>query len=151
MTFACAACRRVRSQCGHKLGWRRHGPILGFDQNRSSYAGRIGIALAAAALGPGPIAAAFCDFAFLCLWSRAVHLCDRGPYAELARHRGQGGPGAGQPALLRRPLVRIPDHRPVLFSVDPMDRACPPSTVYAAVNHYAGDNRWWSGSEVDGH
>jgi cephalosporin-C deacetylase len=109
-----------------------------------------GIALAAAALTSlgddvPSVAAVLCDVPFLCHWERAVRLSDRGPYAEVARycarHRDRA---AGAMATLRyfdgvafaaRATV------PALFSVALMDRVCPPSTVYAAYNHYAGDKR----------
>ena len=41
---------------------------------------------------------------------------------------------------------------PALFAVGLMDDICPPSTVYAAYNHYAGekDIRVWRYNEHDG-
>ncbi|HEX5995010.1 MAG TPA: acetylxylan esterase [Jiangellales bacterium] len=110
-----------------------------------------GIALAAAALtatasddGPA-VAAVLCDVPFLCHWERAVRLSDRGPYAEVARycarHRDRA---AGAMATLRYfdgVAFATRATAPALFSVALMDRVCPPSTVYAAYNHYAGDKR----------
>ncbi len=44
---------------------------------------------------------------------------------------------------------------PTLFSVGLMDPVCPPSTVYAAFNHYAGEDRtmtvWPFGDHGGGH
>jgi len=108
-----------------------------------------GTALAAAALtglaGIGGIAAVLCDVPFLCHWGRAVRLSDRGPYAEVARfcarHRDRA---AGAMATLRYfdgVAFAARATAPALFSVALMDRVCPPSTVYAAYNHYAGEKR----------
>jgi cephalosporin-C deacetylase len=100
-----------------------------------------GIALAAAALADD-VAAALVDIPFLCDWRRAVRLADRGPYADVARHC------AGPPEHVER-IMRTLDYfdgmffsrrstAPAIFSVALMDRVCPPSTVYAAFNNYAG-------------
>ena len=100
-----------------------------------------GIALAAAALARG-VAAALVDIPFLCDWRRAVRLADRGPYADVARHC------AGPPDHVERIMGTLDyfdgmffgrrSNAPAIFSVALMDRVCPPSTVYAAFNNYAG-------------
>ena len=100
-----------------------------------------GISLAVAAL-MGDLAAVMPDVPFLCDFPRAITLKDEDPYGEIARylraHRDQVDrvhetlsyfDGA---VLGRRATV------PALFSVGLMDEITPPSTVYAAFNHYAG-------------
>jgi len=115
-----------------------------------------GIALAAAALLAVPASAVLCDLPFLCHWSRAVRVSDRGPYAEVARYC----------ASHRLPVATVFDtlryfdgmafaarcQTPALFSVALMDRVCPPSTVYAAYNHYGGDKRMvvWEFNDHEG-
>ncbi|MDL9978892.1 acetylxylan esterase [Microbacterium sp. ASV49] len=100
-----------------------------------------GITLAAGALCDG-LVAVMPDVPFLCHFERAVGLTDRYPYEEIVRylavHRGAEErvfdtlsyfDGAN---FARRASV------PALFSVALMDETCPPSTVYAAFNRYAG-------------
>jgi cephalosporin-C deacetylase len=104
-----------------------------------------GIALAVAALSVRPVAAVVCDVPFLCHWERAVRVSDRGPYAEVARYCGRHRDRAtGAMATLRYfdgVAFAARCTAPALFSVALRDRVCPPSTVYAAYNHYAGDKR----------
>ena len=115
-----------------------------------------GIALVAAALLAVPVSAVLCDLPFLCHWSRAVRVSDRGPYAEVARYC----------ASHRLPVTTVLDtlryfdavafaarcQVPALFSVALMDRVCPPSTVYPAYNHYGGDKRMvvWEFNDHEG-
>jgi cephalosporin-C deacetylase len=133
--------------------------LPGVDGSRIVVAGGSqggGIALAAAALDPGPIAAVLCDFPFLCHWSRAVRLSDRGPYAEVARHLARYRDRTASALATLRYFdgcsfaARIA--APALFSVGLMDRVCPPSTVYAAFNHYAGEKRMvvWEFNDHEG-
>jgi cephalosporin-C deacetylase len=79
---------------------------------------------------------------FLCDFPRALTLSDRDPYAEIVRYlRVQRAHVTTAErtlayfdgvAMARRAMV------PALFSVGLMDPICPPSTVYAAYNSYAG-------------
>jgi cephalosporin-C deacetylase len=105
-----------------------------------------GLALAVAGLLGERVAAVMPDVPFLCHFRRAVRIAGEGPYPELAgylrwhsRHRVE-------------PTFATLDHvdgvhfaqratAPALFSVGLMDPVCPPSTVYAAFNHYAGQDR----------
>ncbi|GAB3524714.1 acetylxylan esterase [Phytohabitans suffuscus] len=100
-----------------------------------------GVALAAAALA-GPVAAVLCDLPFLCHWSRAVRISDRGPYTEVARwcasHRRPAAEVFATLAYFDGMSFAARCAAPALFSVALMDRVCPPSTVYAAYHHYAG-------------
>ncbi|MFG3690262.1 acetylxylan esterase [Micromonospora sp. NPDC047740] len=107
-----------------------------------------GIALAAAGLVDG-LAAVVADVPFLCHYRRATEITGAAPYAELttycATHRSQVEDVF---ATLRYfDGVNFAAHAtaPALFSVGLMDATCPPSTVFAAYNHYAGskDIRVW--------
>ncbi|MGX5681912.1 acetylxylan esterase [Schumannella luteola] len=100
-----------------------------------------GIALAVAGLVPG-LAAVLPDVPFLSHFDRAVGLTDTGPYSELVRYLAVH---RSAEAVVRRTLsyVDAVHHArrasaPALFSVGLMDTVCPPSTVFAAFNHYAG-------------
>ncbi len=101
------------------------------------------LALAAAALArPGTIAGALVDVPFLCDIMRAVDLCDDGPYPELATylsvHRTQADAVRTTIALHDGAVLATRATCPALFSAGGMDPVCPPSTVYAAYNAYAG-------------
>lgn len=114
-----------------------------------------GIALAAAAL-TGPVAAVLCDLPFLCHWSRAVRISDRGPYTEVARwcasHRQPVERVFATLAYFDGMSFAARCAAPALFSVALMDRVCPPSTVYAAYHHYAGPKQMvvWQFNDHEG-
>lgn len=101
------------------------------------------LALATATLVPD-VAGALIDVPFLCHIARGVELADTEPYAEVTRylkiHRTHDQALATLAhfdgvSFARRCRV------PALFSVGLMDMICPPSTVYAAYNAYAGEKR----------
>ena len=100
-----------------------------------------GLALAVAGLS-AEVAALLCDVPFLCDIRRAVTITDTEPYAELAGYMRI------RRTAVEQALATI-DHvdgvnfavratAPALFAVGLMDLVCPPSTVFAAFNHYAG-------------
>lgn len=99
------------------------------------------IALAAAALADG-IAAAMVNVPFLCHVERAIEITETKPYSELLDYvRTRKGSVEQAFATLRYfDGMTMAAHAtaPALFSVALMDDVCPPSTVYAARNHYAG-------------
>jgi cephalosporin-C deacetylase len=103
-----------------------------------------GLALAVAALVPD-IALLLCDVPFLCHWARALQVAERGPYAQVARYCAQH-PDRAAAALA---TLRYFDgrsfaaraHAPATFSVALRDQVCPPSTVLAAFNAYAGQDK----------
>ncbi|GAA1647622.1 acetylxylan esterase [Actinoplanes couchii] len=116
--------------------------LPGIDRSRVAVAGNSqggGIALAVAGLVPG-LAAVLVSAPFLCHIRRAVDLTDTSPYGEIAGylsvHRGAG------PAVwttlgyfdgvhfARR--ATAPTH----FGIGLRDTVCPPSTGFAAYNHY---------------
>ncbi len=100
-----------------------------------------GLALAVSGLVPD-LLAALPDVPFMCHWRRAVTITDADPYQEVVRfarvHHGE-----------EERVLRTLDYfdgmqfaararARALFSVALMDLICPPSTVFAACNHYAG-------------
>ncbi len=100
-----------------------------------------GITLAVAGLLPD-LAGAAPDVPFLCDFARATGLVDTDPYAEIVRYlRVHRDHVARASATLRYFDAAALGRRataPALFSVGLMDETCPPSTVYAAYNLYAG-------------
>jgi cephalosporin-C deacetylase len=100
-----------------------------------------GLALAVGGLVDG-LAAVMPDVPFLCHYARALAITDAFPYGELVQylavHRDQ------EAAVLRTMSYLDGVHfgrrasAPALFSVALRDQTCPPSTVFAAYNHYAG-------------
>jgi cephalosporin-C deacetylase len=90
------------------------------------------------------------DVPFLCNWRRALEVTDAHPYHELTRYLAMH---RLKEADVFRTLSYVDGLNfaarataPALFSVGLMDEITPPSTVFAAYNHYAGpkDIRVWS-------
>ncbi len=101
-----------------------------------------GLALAAASLSEG-VAGVLADVPFLCHFARAATITDNLPYAEIAHFLKRNRELTDQAMNTLSyfdvaNLVRRAD-APALFSVALMDRTCPPSTVFAAYNRYAGE------------
>lgn len=102
-----------------------------------------GLALAAAALAGPDVAAALADVPFLCHMRRGAQTATAGPYPEIAHYLGAHI--REDPERVFRTLgyfdgvhfARRAVHTPALFSAALMDPVCPPSTVFAAYNHYA--------------
>jgi cephalosporin-C deacetylase len=103
-----------------------------------------GIALAAAALCDD-LAAVMPDVPFLCHFERAVGLTDADPYAEIVRylsvHRNAVDQVFSTLAYFDGAAMATRATAPALFSAGEMDPVCPPSTVYAAYNRYAGTDK----------
>jgi cephalosporin-C deacetylase len=101
-----------------------------------------GITLAVAGLVPD-LVATLPDVPFLCHFTRALDICDKDPYAELTRylavHRQRVDDVLHTLSYFDGVNFAKRAAAPTLFSVALMDLICPPSTVYAAYNHYAGD------------
>jgi len=100
-----------------------------------------GLSLAVAGLVPD-LMLALPEAPFMCHWRRATEITDSDPYHEIVRF-----------ARVRRDQVErvfttlsyfdgvnfaVRARAPALFSVGLMDQVTPPSTVFAAYNHYAG-------------
>jgi cephalosporin-C deacetylase len=114
-----------------------------------------GISLAVSALVPD-IQAVMPDVPFLCHYRRATEITDGFPYQEIARYLMiQRDKEATAFATLRYfdgVNFAARAQAPALFSVALMDEICPPSTVFAAYNHYAGqkDIRVWRYNHHEG-
>jgi cephalosporin-C deacetylase len=116
--------------------------LPGVDATRVAVAGGSqggGLALAAAGLVDG-LAAVLADVPFLCHYRRALDLTDSLPYQEivqyLAVHREHEA--AAFRTLAYHDCVSHARRAtaPALLSVGLRDDTCPPSTVFAAYNHY---------------
>jgi len=112
------------------------------------------MAIAATALGDG-VAAAMVGVPFLCDIERAMGLVDTAPYGELVTYCRTHRYRVGQ---VRRTLSYVDGvhlaaraSAATLFAVGLMDEVCPPSTVFAAYNAWAGADKQIEVWEYDGH
>ncbi len=100
-----------------------------------------GIALAVSGLAPD-LAAVMSDVPFLCHFRRATEITDNQPYQEIARyciaHRDKIETVFDTLAYFDGVNFAVRAEARALFSTALMDPVCPPSTVFAAYNHYAG-------------
>jgi cephalosporin-C deacetylase len=101
-----------------------------------------GLALNVAALLPDRINGVTAGLPFLCHIGRAVTITDRDPYHEVVRYC-RANPHRASQALHTLSFMDAAHlvkraKAPAVFSVALMDDVCPPSTVYAAYNGYAG-------------
>lgn len=103
-----------------------------------------GISLAAAGLDAG-IKAAMPDVPFLCDFPRAVTLTPRDPFPEISRylavHRDKVERVLETLRYFDGVLFAERCRAAGLFSVGMMDTICPPSTVFAAYNAFAGSDK----------
>jgi cephalosporin-C deacetylase len=102
-----------------------------------------GIALAVGGLR-NDLVAVLPDVPFLCHFERAVGLTDSDPYNEIVRylavHRDLGEQTFRTLSYFDGVSFAARASAPALFSVALMDPVCPPSTVFAAHNNYAGES-----------
>ncbi len=100
-----------------------------------------GLAIAAAGLD-GKVQAALPDVPFLCHFDHAVVATDAYPYAEirdfLKRHRNHEAAVWNTLGYFDGRSFAARATMPTLFSVGLMDDICPPRTVFAAYNRWAG-------------
>lgn len=100
-----------------------------------------GISLAVAGLVPG-LAGVMPDVPYLCDFYRSVGVASRDPYLEISRylsvHRGAEAATFRTLSYFDGVHFAARATAPALFSVGLMDTICPPSSVYAAYNAYAG-------------
>ncbi|AWE48766.1 MULTISPECIES: acetylxylan esterase [Streptomyces] len=103
-----------------------------------------GIAIAVGGLVPDLTAVAP-DVPFLCDFPRAVTLTDRRPYREigayLSTHRGRTTDVLRTLSYFDGVHFAARGRAPALFSAALEDQTCPPSTVFAAFNAWAHDEK----------
>jgi cephalosporin-C deacetylase len=103
-----------------------------------------GITLAVAGLEPS-VKAAMPDVPFLCMYRRATQIINTHPYGEISAycktHRDKVERVFQTLAYFDGVNFAARAKASALFSVGLMDDICPPSTVYAAYNHYAGSKQ----------
>jgi len=103
-----------------------------------------GIALAAAGLDP-TVKAVMPDVPFLCDFPRAVTITPRDPFPEISRflavHRDKVAEVFHTLTYFDGVCFAERATAPGLFSVGLMDTICPPSTVFAAYNAFAGKDK----------
>jgi cephalosporin-C deacetylase len=79
---------------------------------------------------------------FMCHWRRAMEITDSDPYHEVVRfariHRNDENRIFRTLSYFDGLNFAVRAKAPALFSVGLMDQVAPPSTVFAAYNHYAG-------------
>jgi cephalosporin-C deacetylase len=101
-----------------------------------------GITIAAAGLVPD-VVAAMPDVPFLCHYRRATEIEDSYPYREIAEychvHRDKVETVFQTLSYFDGVNFATRARAGTLFSVGLMDKICPPSTVYAAYNYWAGE------------
>ncbi|SDI95678.1 cephalosporin-C deacetylase [Lentzea albidocapillata subsp. violacea] len=139
--------RRLITDCVRAVDAVGHLP--GVDPERVVVAGGSqggGLTIAVAGLARDRVAAALPDVPFLCHFRRGAELCGEGPYVEIAEYLRWHSRHGVEPAFTTLSYfdgVHFAQRAtaPALFSVGLMDPICPPSTVYAAFNHYAGEDR----------
>jgi cephalosporin-C deacetylase len=101
-----------------------------------------GITIAAAGLVPD-VAVAIPDVPFLCHYRRATEIVDSYPYKEIAEychtHRDKVETVFDTLSYFDGVNLSARAKAKALFSTALMDQVCPPSTVFAAYNHWAGE------------
>ena len=134
--------RRLMTDAVRAIEAARANPLV--DQTRIAVNGGSqggGLALAAAGLVPG-LMLVLADVPFMCHWRRAVEITDGDPYHEIVRylkvHRDQAERVFATLSYFDCVNFAARAKAPALFSVGLMDEITPPSTVFAAYNHYAG-------------
>jgi cephalosporin-C deacetylase len=128
------------------------------DVTRLAVAGRSqggGLALGAASLAPDRVAAVVSQVPFLCDFRRAVRITDANPYHELVRfcRINPDRADAVMDTVNHIDMVHLVPRAtaPALFAAALHDEICPPSTVFAAYQAYAGPKEMavyeWDGHE----
>jgi len=135
--------RRVFTDAARAIDAARSHPAV--DASRIAVTGGSqggGITIAAAGLVPD-VTAALPDVPFLCHYRRATELVDSFPYKEIAEychtHRDKVETVFETLSYFDGVNFAARSHAKALFSTGLMDQVCPPSTVFAAYNHWAGE------------
>lgn len=141
------AVRAVEAARSHPLADASRTAALGISQGG-------GITLAVGGLVPD-LAVIGPDVPFLCDFPRAVTLTDAYPYREvgdyLAAHRGAKARALETLSYFDGVHFAARGRAPALFSTSLEDQVCPPSTVFAAFNAYACDDKQIEIYEFNGH
>ncbi len=134
--------RRVFSDAVRAIEAARSHPAI--DAERIAVSGGSqggGITLAVSGLVPD-VQVAMPDVPFLCHYQRAIQISDSFPYQEIVKycqiHRDKVEAVFDTLAYFDGMNFAARTHARALFSVALMDEVCPPSTVFAAYNSYAG-------------
>ena len=137
--------RRVYTDAVRAVEAARSHPLV--DPSRTVALGSSqggGIAIAVGGLVPGLVAVAP-DVPFLCDFPRATTITDRPPYREigsyLKTHRGRTADALNTLAYFDGVHFAARGRAPALFSTALEDATCPPSTVFAAFNAWAHDDK----------
>lgn len=140
--------RRVFTDAVRALDVLRAHPAI--DTSRVAVSGHSqggGIALAVTGIlgllgEPTSARAAIIDVPFLSHMEQAVRMIDTMPYGEITRylrtHRGSESWVFDTLSYFDGTSFAPHAHTPAMFSVALLDEICPPSTVYASYNRYAG-------------
>jgi cephalosporin-C deacetylase len=135
--------RRVFTDAVRAIEAARSQPDV--DASRIAVAGGSqggGITIAAAGL-VADVVAAMPDVPFLCHYRRATEIVDTYPYREIAEychvHRDQVETVFHTLSYFDGVNFATRAAASTLFSVGLMDQICPPSTVFAAYNYWAGE------------
>jgi cephalosporin-C deacetylase len=148
--------RRVFTDAVRVIDAARSNPMI--DAQRIAVTGGSqggGITLAVSGLEPG-VAAVMPDVPFLCHYRRATEITDSAPYSEIAHyckiHRDKIETVFNTLSYFDCMNFAVRAKAPALFSTGLMDMTCPPSTVFAAYNHYAGPKeiKVWSYNDHEG-
>ncbi len=147
------AVRAVETALAHPAVDRQRVAVTGGSQGG-------GIALAVAGLAPAllgnDVTVCLPDVPFLCHYRRATEIVDTHPYQEIVRyckvHRDKIDTVFQTLAYFDGMNFAVRATARALFSVALMDDICPPSTVFAAFNHYGGpaDIRVWPYNQHEG-
>ena len=114
-----------------------------------------GITLAVSGLVPD-LSAVMPDVPFLCAYRRATEIVTSDPYNEISRyllcHRDKLETVFNTLSYFDGVNFAARANAPALFSTGLMDEICPPSTVFSAYNHYAGEKeiRTWAYNHHEG-
>ncbi|GAA3841114.1 acetylxylan esterase [Streptomyces phyllanthi] len=131
------AVRAVEAARSHPLADAARTAVVGSSQGG-------GISIAVGGLVPD-LAAVAPDVPFLCDFPRATTLTDRDPYREIGNylktHRGRSEQVQRTLAYFDGVHFAARGRAPALFSAALEDQTCPPSTVFAAFNAWAHDDR----------
>jgi cephalosporin-C deacetylase len=135
--------RRLFTDAVRAVEAARSNPAV--DSDKIALTGRSqggGITLAVAGLVPD-VSAVMADVPFNCHYRRATELTDRLPYEEISlyckTHQDQVEEVFRTLSYFDNVNLVTRAQAPALISAGLMDMICPPSTIFAAYNYYAGE------------